>query len=99
MRDCWPDVLDLPTGPVPAKTAALDARPCSTWALRAGRTSRNGAPRIVLVVDDAHGRAEKIAAALRDPEPDQPVVREVRRRLPPADPYSLAALVAGGGRV
>ena len=80
-EDCWPDVLDLPTGA--GKTAALDAA-VFHLALRADEP-RRAALRIVLVVDrrlvvdDAHRRAEEIAAALR--APDRPVVEEVRRRL------------------
>ena len=81
--DCWPDVLDLPTGV--GKTAALDAA-VFHLALRADRP-RRAALRIVLVVDrrlvvdDAYHRAQKIAAALRDPPPDRFVVNEVRQRL------------------
>ena len=85
--DCWPDVLDLPTGA--GKTAALDAA-VFHLALRADEPLR-AALRIVLVVDrrlvvdDAYGRARKIACALRDPsrcpEDGRAVVEEVRQRL------------------
>ena len=66
--DTWPDVLDLPTGS--GKTAALDAA-IFHLALRADEPSR-AALRIMLVVDrrlvvdDAFGRAQKIAKELRD---------------------------------
>ena len=86
-EDCWPDVLDLPTGA--GKTAALDAA-VFHLALRTDEP-RRAALRIVLVVDrrlvvdDAHGRARKIACALHDPsrcpEAERGVVEEVRRRL------------------
>ena len=85
--DCWPDVLDLPTGA--GKTAALDAA-VFHLALRADDPQR-AALRIVLavdrrlVVDDAYRRARRLVAALRDPaqipEPARPVVEEVRHRL------------------
>ena len=67
--DCWPDVLDLPTGA--GKTAALDAA-VFHLALRADEPQR-AALRIVLVVDrrlvvdDAYHRARKIECALGDP--------------------------------
>ena len=86
-EDCWPDVLDLPTGT--GKTAALDAA-VFHLALRAN-APRRAAIRIVLVVDrrlvvdDAYRRARKIACALHDPsqcpESGRAVVEEVRRRL------------------
>ena len=86
-KDCWPDVLDLPTGA--GKTAALDAA-VFHLALRANEP-RRAALRIVLVVDrrlvvdDAYGRARKIACALHDPsrcrEDGRAVVEEVRQRL------------------
>ena len=88
-RDEWPDVLDLPTGA--GKTAAMDAA-VFHLALRADTPGR-AALRIALVVDrrlvvdDAFGRAEKIAKALRrascaDVEVEgQEVVREVACRL------------------
>ena len=66
--DTWPDVLDLPTGS--GKTAALDAA-VFHLALRADEPGR-AALRIVLVVDrrlvvdDAFGRARKIADELYD---------------------------------
>ena len=85
--DCWPDVLDLPTGT--GKTAALDAA-VFHLALRANEP-RRAALRIVLVVDrrlvvdDAYRRAQRIACALHDPsrclEAGRAVVEEVRRRL------------------
>ena len=65
--DEWPDVLDLPTGA--GKTAAMDAA-VFHLALRAD-TPGKAALRIAfvvdrrLVVDDAFGRAEKIADRLR----------------------------------
>ena len=85
--DEWPDVLDLPTGA--GKTAAMDAA-VFHLALRAD-TPRKAALRIAfvvdrrLVVDDAFGRAEKIADKLRqalcaDVEGHE-VVREVACRL------------------
>lgn len=67
--DCWPDVLDLPTGT--GKTAALDAA-VFHLALRA-ETPGTAALRVAfvvdrrLVVDDAHVRACRIARALADP--------------------------------
>ena len=83
----WPDVLDLPTGV--GKTAALDAA-VFHLALQVDEPQR-AALRIVLVVDrrlvvdDAHRRARRIAAALRDPahvaEPGRVVVKEMTRRL------------------
>ena len=85
--DEWPDVLDLPTGA--GKTAALDAA-VFHLALRADAPGK-AAMRIAfvvdrrLVVDDAFGRAERIAKALRRalcPDADQHrAVREVARRL------------------
>lgn len=66
--DTWPDVLDLPTGS--GKTAALDAA-IFHLALRADEPGR-AALRVALVVDrrlvvdDAFGRARKIAQALLD---------------------------------
>ena len=87
-EDRWPDVLDLPTGT--GKTAALDAA-VFHLALQAHDRERCAPLRIVLVVDrrlvvdDAHRRAQKIAAALceamRCPEAARPVVAEVARRL------------------
>ena len=85
--DEWPDVLDLPTGA--GKTAAMDAA-VFHLALRAD-TPGKAALRIAfvvdrrLVVDDAFGRAEKIADKLRqalcaDVEGHE-VVREVACRL------------------
>ena len=86
----WPDVLDLPTGA--GKTAALDAA-VFHLALQADSKERCAPLRIVLVVDrrlvvdDAHRRARRIAAALRDPahvaEPGlgRVVVKEMARRL------------------
>ena len=86
-EDCWPDVLDLPTGA--GKTAALDAA-VFHLALRVDRP-RNAALRIALVVDrrlvvdDAYTRAQKIECALVDPSqvpvPGRTVVKEVARRL------------------
>jgi len=83
----WPDVLDLPTGV--GKTAALDAA-VFHLALQVDEPQR-AALRIVLVVDrrlvvdDAHRRARRIAAALRDPahvaEPGRAVVEEMAKRL------------------
>ena len=86
-RDEWPDVLDLPTGA--GKTAAMDAA-VFHLALRAD-TPGKAALRIALVVDrrlvvdDAFGRARKIAKALchalcADVEGHE-VVREVAGRL------------------
>ena len=84
----WPDVLDLPTGS--GKTAALDVA-VFHLALQANCPRRCAALRIVLVVDrrlvvdDANRRAQRIAAALRDPsrcpEAGRGVVAEVARRL------------------
>ena len=83
----WPDVLDLPTGA--GKTAALDTA-VFHLALQQAVTPRCAALRIVLVVDrrlvvdDAHGRARKIACALRHPsrvKTGRAVVGEVARRL------------------
>ena len=87
--DEWPDVLDLPTGA--GKTAAMDAA-VFHLALRADTPGR-AALRIALVVDrrlvvdDAFGRARKIAKALSrascaDVEVEgHEVVREVACRL------------------
>ena len=85
--DGWPDVLDLPTGS--GKTAALDAA-VFHLALRFERPER-AALRIALVVDrrlvvdDAYGRAKKIAHILKDPAqakaPGRAVVAEVAGRL------------------
>ena len=83
----WPDVLDLPTGV--GKTAALDVA-VFHLAMQQAVTPRRAALRIVLVVDrrlvvdDAYGRARKIACALRHPsrvKTGRVVVREVARRL------------------
>ena len=84
----WPGVLDLPTGV--GKTAALDAA-VFHLALQVDAPQRAAALRIVLVVDrrlvvdDAHRRARRIAAALRDPahvaEPGRVVVEEMARCL------------------
>lgn len=68
--DCWPDVLDLPTGT--GKTAALDAA-VFHLALRAD-VPGTAALRIVLVVDrrlvvdDAYARACRIERALAAPD-------------------------------
>lgn len=87
--DDWPGggVLDLPTGS--GKTAALDAA-VFHLALRFESPAR-AALRIALVVDrrlvvdDAYGRAKKIACRLEKPEKvptdQRPVVAEVARRL------------------
>ena len=83
----WPDVLALPTGA--GKTAALDAA-VFHLALQQRVTPRRAALRIALVLDrrpvvnDAYGRATKIAAALGDPsrvKTGRAVVSEVARRL------------------
>ena len=88
-RDDWPGgrVLDLPTGS--GKTAALDAA-VFHLALRFECPAR-AALRIAfvvdrrLVVDDAYGRAKKIARLLENPEnapeDQRRVVAEVARRL------------------
>ena len=85
--DEWPEVLDLPTGS--GKTAALDAA-VFHLALR-HESPQKSALRIALVVDrrlivdDALGRARRIADALARPErvpaPGRQVVAEVARRL------------------
>lgn len=85
--DEWPDVLDLPTGS--GKTTALDAA-VFHLALRADSPGK-AALRIALVVDrrlvvdDAFGRAKKIAGALFDASRGDSdkgaVVEEVARRL------------------
>ena len=85
--DEWPDVLDLPTGT--GKTAAMDAA-VFHLALRADAPG-SAALRIAfvvdrrLVVDDAFGRANKIAKtlclALHDDAKAGDVVREVAGRL------------------
>ena len=86
----WPDVLNLPTSA--GKTAALDAA-VFHLALRADEP-QCAAIRICLVVDrrlvvdDAHARAEKLAAALSHPElvPDpehRRVIAAVAERLAP----------------
>ena len=104
--DCWPDVLDLPTGA--GKTAALDAA-VFHLALRASAPTR-AALRIALVVDrrlvvdDADRRARKIASILRNPsqvpEENRAVVREVARRLQrlagDEGPPLVAARLRGG---
>ena len=83
----WPGVLDLPTGS--GKTAALDA---AVFHLAMCADSPGKAALRVafvvdrrLVVDDAFGRAEKIADALRDASEGDAVssgvVEEVARRL------------------
>ena len=86
-NDEWPDVLDLPTGT--GKTAAMDAG-VFHLALRADAPGK-AALRIAfvvdrrLVVDDAFGRANKIAdalrLALRDDAKVDDAVREVACRL------------------
>ena len=86
-EDCWPDVLDLPTGA--GKTATLDAA-VFHLALRVD-TPAAAALRIVLVVDrrlvvdDAYARARKIQRAVADPSqtplPGRATVEEVAKRL------------------
>ncbi|TVQ52764.1 MAG: type I-U CRISPR-associated helicase/endonuclease Cas3, partial [Rhodobacteraceae bacterium] len=97
--DAWPDVLDIPTGC--GKTAALDVA-LFHLALRADQPSR-AAIRIVLVVDrrlvvdDAHGRAQKIADALSAPA--AAVVGRVAERLAPLaidGPPLVARRLRGG---
>ncbi|MHB8303328.1 MAG: type I-G CRISPR-associated helicase/endonuclease Cas3g [Acidobacteriaceae bacterium] len=80
----WPEVLDLPTGS--GKTAALDVA-VFHLALEAHRGSeRRAAVRIALVVDrrlvvdDAFGRANKIAEALANARPET-VTAQVAQRL------------------
>ena len=85
--DSWPDVLDLPTSS--GKTAALDAA-VFHLALRSDAPA-SAALRMVLVVDrrlvvdDAHARANRIAAALDAGLQDGPcnggIVAKVARRL------------------
>ena len=85
--DSWPEVLDLPTGS--GKTAALDAA-VFHLAMRSN-TPDKAAIRIALVVDrrlvvdDAHGRAEKISRALDHSLKEETggcdILREVARRL------------------
>lgn len=85
--DCWPDVLDLPTGA--GKTAALDTA-VFHLALRVDAPGA-AALRIVLVVDrrlvvdDAYARACRIVRALADPDqtpaPGRAVVEAVAGRL------------------
>ena len=97
----WPDVLDLPTGS--GKTAALDVA-VFHLALQANCPRRCAALRIVLVVDrrlvvdDADRRAQRIAAALRDPSrcpaAGRGVVAEVARRLQRLAGCDEAPLVA-----
>ena len=97
----WPDVLDLPTGS--GKTAALDVA-VFHLALQANSPQRCAALRIVLVVDrrlvvdDANRRAQRIAAAVRDPsrcpEAGRGVVTEVARRLQRLAGCDEAPLVA-----
>ena len=105
-ENCWPDVLDLPTGA--GKTAVLDAA-VFHLALRMNAL-QSAALRIVLVVDrrlvvdDADGRARKIASTLRDPSQalpaDRAVVEEVARRLQllagAGAPPLVAARLRGG---
>ena len=104
--DEWPDVLDLPTGS--GKTAALDAA-VFHLALRFERPER-AALRIALVVDrrlvvdDAYGRARKIAHVLKDPAqakaPGRAVAAEVAgrlRRLAGGDEPPLVARRLRGG--
>ncbi|MDE0217949.1 MAG: type I-U CRISPR-associated helicase/endonuclease Cas3 [Spirochaetaceae bacterium] len=105
-EDCWPDVLDLPTGA--GKTAALDAA-VFHLAMRADTPSA-AALRIVLVVDrrlvvdDAYERAHKIERALTDPSHTRAsgrnVVEEVARRLQQLSgsdsPPLVAARLRGG---
>ena len=87
-EDAWPDVLNLPTSA--GKTAALDAA-VFHLALRAGEP-RRAALRICLVVDrrlvvdDAHARASRIAAAVAEPArvadgPGRAIVAAVSERL------------------
>ena len=87
--DCWPEVLDLPTGS--GKTAAMDAA-VFHLALRAEEPWR-AAIRVAfvvdrrLVVDEAHRRANRLECVLRAADGDgdgdgtDPVVREVASRL------------------
>jgi len=101
----WPDLLDLPTGF--GKTAVLDIA-VFHLALEAEHGSeRRAAARIVLavdrrlVVDDAFGRAERIAAALARAGADAPdgAVQRVAARLQVlagSGPPLLARRLRGG---
>lgn len=78
----WPAVLDLPTGS--GKTATLDIA-VFHLALEANGAPRRAPVRIAyivdrrLIVDDAFGRAEKLAEGLRSPR--GPVSQQVAERL------------------
>jgi CRISPR-associated endonuclease/helicase Cas3 len=96
----WPEALDLPTGT--GKTAALDAA-VFHLALEAQRPERQAPLRILYVVDrrtivdQAHERAKRIQAALR--EPTEPVLVAVKERLSglSRDRTPLAVAVLRGG--
>ncbi len=102
-ENTWPEVLDLPTGS--GKTSALDIA-VFHLALEADRGSERRAPvRIALVVDrrlvvdDAFGRAEKIAAALANPEPGTVtalVAQRLRLLAGQTSPALLARRLRGG---
>jgi len=102
-ENTWPEVLDLPTGS--GKTSALDIA-VFHLALEADRGSERRAPvRIALVVDrrlvvdDAFGRAEKIAAALANPEPGTVtavVAQRLRLLVGQTSPALLAHRLRGG---
>lgn len=97
----WPGILDLPTGA--GKTAAIDIA-LFHLALEAGRGEERRAPvRIAfvvdrrLVVDDAYGRACKLADTLRDPPgPITKMVAKELRLLSLDGPPLLARRLRGG---
>jgi CRISPR-associated endonuclease/helicase Cas3 len=105
-RERWPDLLDLPTGS--GKTAAIDVAVFHLALTAEPGQDRTAAMRIAivvdrrLVVDDAFGRAKKLAAALAEPG-SAPVVRAVAARLghlagPGRPPLAVARLRGGTPR-
>jgi CRISPR-associated endonuclease/helicase Cas3 len=106
VRDRWPDLLDLPTGS--GKTAAIDVAVFHLALSAEMGQDRTAAMRIAfvvdrrLVVDDAFGRANKLAATLAAPGA-APVVRAVAARLghlagPGRPPLAIARLRGGTPR-
>jgi CRISPR-associated endonuclease/helicase Cas3 len=98
----WPDVLDLPTGS--GKTAAIDIA-VFHLAMEAKRKEARRAPvRIAfvvdrrLVVDDAFARAERLAEALANAQPDSIAARvaECLKHLSGDGPPLIARRLRGG---
>jgi len=98
----WPDVLDLPTGS--GKTAAIDIATFHLALEAEHGVGRRAPVRIAfvvdrrLVVDDAFGRARKLAKTLNDPKPATTVERvaEHLKKLSGDGPALIARRLRGG---